>query len=216
MIKFDEDLAKLKNNLKEMGQAAQTMVGEATSAVIGRTLEDIDHIQKLEDKLDKMQVEIDSQIVQIITVHSPVATGLRYLMTASHVNTAFERIGDQAINLIEDVKVLLDHDSTTSIHPKIEQMCPLVSDMMNDALDAYIKEDTDKADATMSRDDLIDALKDSLIAELMETESTTDVGSILSLILIGRALERIADQACNVCEEVFYMVKGEDIRHSDH
>ena len=152
-------------------------------------------------------------------MYSPVAGDLRCVLTVSHVNTQLERIGDQAVNLCEYLQLTASKARGTPL-PKLREMARLVCNMMHNATAAYFEHDPDKAKATLAHDDLVDAMKDQITQELLSDEvarevitGSKDIAEAMGQILIARSLERIADHATNICEEVFYMVRGDDIRH---
>ncbi len=219
MKKFEQEIDHIRDQINQMGDLAESMVKQAVGAVVSQDLSVIDTVNTEEDQLDQLQLDVDHDIVRLLTVYTPVASSLRYLLTISHVNTALERIGDQAVNLCDDLKMVGEKTEIISL-PKIKQMAELVIDMVDDSLKALRRSDADMADATKTRDDLVDSLKDQVVTELLSERvvraalaESGDISSILGQILIASSLEKIADQACNICNEVVYMVSGQDIRH---
>lgn len=221
MKKFEHELEALQKRLSTMGELAASMVTKAVGAVVRHDESIAAQVRADEEKVDALHLEIDHEAVRLLTVYGPVASSLRYILTVSHVNSALERIGDQAVNLCDDLEMMMARGHVAEIVPKIQQMAPLVIDMVTDALKALTRKDVEMAEATMMRDDLIDRQKMQIMRELLSDqfirkalEGPEDMSNVLAQILIARALERIADQACNICEEVVYMVEGKDIRHS--
>ena len=219
MKKFDRELTTLQQRLVEMANLTESMVALATRKLRDPARNGFGEVLKREDQLDQLQLDIDRAAIRLLTVYSPVAGDLRCVLTVSHVNTQLERIGDQAVNLCEYLQLLASKGHGTPV-PKLRDMARLVSDMVHDAMAAYFEHDAAKAKATLGHDDLIDAMKDQITQELLSDDvareviaGSKDIAEAMGQILIARSLERIADHATNICEEVFYMVRGDDIRH---
>jgi phosphate transport system protein len=220
MKKFEQDLAALQTRLVEMWDLTESMLALATAALSKQESDPSEEVLQREDQLDRMQVEIDHDAVRLLTVYSPVATDLRFVLSVSHVNMALERIGDQAVNLCEDLQLMFAKSDVPPL-PKLLQMAKLVNGIVHDALSAYLARDVDKAQETIKHDDRVDALNEEIVRELLSDEfvrevlsGSQDMGGAMAQILIARSLERIADQANNICEQAVYAVKGDDIRHT--
>ncbi len=214
MKKFEQELASLKQRVMEMGDMAESMVAWASSALIKRDRAIIKQVLEAEEKLDRFQLEIDGEAVRLITIYTPTAKDLRFLLMVVRINTELERIGDQAVNNCEYVESFLSDPPPRPLSD-LSRMTDITCGMVHDALQAFDQEDTQKAQHVMKLDDAVDALNALTFRDLL-TDRTDDPDIIkrsMSLILLARSLERIADHATNICEEVVYMVKGEDIRH---
>ena len=171
--------------------------------------------------MDQMQLDIDQEVVRLLTVYGPVASDLRYLLTVSKVTSNLERIGDQAVNMCETLR-LMKNQSERSTQPQLSHMAQLVQNMLQQSLSAYINKDAKAPETIMGQDDVIDSINDQIARELLSDDivreaikAPQDIANIMAQILVARSLERIADQACNICEEVYYLVKGDDVRHSE-
>ena len=218
MKRFDQELIELQHRLVEMGELAESMI-----ATVVRGLEDIsldvsDVILKSEDVMDNLQVTIDSEVVRILTVYTPVATDLRYVLTVSHVTSNLERIGDQAVNIVELLQLMMAR-STMNPEPRIIQMGHAVREMVNGAIGSYINKDSKQADKYRNRDEYVDSLNDQIMREVLSEEialkalkGEPDLAGPLAQILIARSLERVGDQCCNICDEVFSLVGGDHIK----
>lgn len=212
MKHFHQELTLLKQRVLDMGALAESMVAGASHALIKAERDDIQQVLANEPKLDRFQVEIDREAIRLITIYTPVAKDLRFLLTIARINSELERIGDQAVDNCEHATLLTDPQPPPD---DLSRMSEIVLGMVRDALQAFQEEDTQKAQAVMSLDDRVDALNAQIFRELLE-HPAADSGSLarsMSLILVARSLERIADHATNICEEVFYLVEGADIRH---
>jgi phosphate transport system protein len=214
MKKFELELDNLKNRLLEMGQVAERMVARASEALVQRDRKIVADVLAGEERLDRFQVEIDGEAVRLITVYTPTAKDLRFLLMVVRINTEIERIGDQAVNNCEYVEMFLSNPPARPLHD-LSRMTDIACEMVHGALAAFAAEDVDMARRVVALDDQVDALNRQTFTDLL-AESADDPDMVkrsMSLILLARSLERIADHAENICEEVVFLVKGEDIRH---
>jgi len=214
MKRFEQELDNLKRQVMEMGEVAESMVVWASAALIERDRAAIQQVLTSEPKVDRFQIDIDSEAIRLITVYSPIAKDLRFLLMVVLITSDLELIGDQALNNCEYVELLL-----SAPPPKpfldLSRMSEVTHTMVHDALQAFQDEDIDKAQQVLKTDDEVDALNAQTFRDLV-TATTVDPDTInqcMTLILLARSLERIADHATNICEEVVYVVQGEDIRH---
>jgi len=214
MRKFELELDSLKNRLLEMGQVAERMVARASEALVQRDRKIVADVLAGEERLDRFQVEIDGEAVRLITVYTPTAKDLRFLLMVVRINTEIERIGDQAVNNCEYVEMFLSNPPARPLHD-LSRMTDIACEMVHGALAAFASEDVEMARRVVALDDLVDALNRQTFTDLL-ADSADDPDMVkrsMSLILLARSLERIADHAENICEEVVFLVKGEDIRH---
>ncbi len=223
MKKFEQELETLRNRVVEMGELAQSMVAMAISAMTDLPAV-YQKVLAVEDQVDQMQLAIDHEAVRLLTVYTPVAGDLRFLLSVSRVNMALERIGDQAVGLCHNLDFSARH-ADAAVLPKLHRMGQIVQTMVREALRAFSQKDAALARATMNHDDAVDALNDEIMKEILSDDivrqaitGPRDIAGALTQVLLGRSLERMADQATNICEEVIYIVKGDDVRHShaDH
>ncbi|MCA9248233.1 MAG: phosphate signaling complex protein PhoU [Planctomycetales bacterium] len=222
MKKFEQELNALQQQIAGMADVAQTMVNLSTGAIWDAEAKVHADVLSREEQLDLLQVQIDGEAIRLLTVYSPVASDLRFILSASRAATCIERIGDQAVNITEDVQLLADKQQVVTSH-LLKKMAKVVSTMVHDATRAFLFGDVGKATATMTHDDRVDSMNDQIIMELLQDETVreaiqgpSDMAGALGQLLISRSLERMADQATNLCEEVIYMVRGDDIRHQPH
>jgi len=212
--KFDQELDALKRDVLRMGNQAEAMIRDAMAALVNREEAIIQEVLRREEELDRAQVLIDDHVVRLIVTHAPVAQDLRILLMVARINSELERIGDQAVNICENVRLLL---GVPPLKPLVDlpRMSEITQGMVHGGLLAFMEGSPDRALDTIRSDDQVDALNDQIFRELL-TYMVADPKNIpraLALILTARSLERIADHATNICEEVVYMVKGQDIRH---
>lgn len=214
MRKFELELENLKGRLLEMGHVAERMVARASEALVQRDRKIVADVLAGEESLDRFQVDIDGEAVRLITVYTPTAKDLRFLLMVVRINTEIERIGDQAVNNCEYVEMFLSNPPARPLHD-LSRMTDIACEMVHGALAAFASEDVEMARKVVALDDQVDALNRQTFTDLL-AESADDPDTVkrsMSLILLARSLERIADHAENICEEVVFLVKGEDIRH---
>jgi phosphate transport system protein len=214
MKKFELELDSLRTRLIEMGQVAERMVARASEALVKRDRAIVADVMAGEETLDRFQVEIDGEAIRLITVYTPTAKDLRFLLMVVRINTELERIGDQAVNNCEYVEMFLSDPPARPLHD-LSRMTDIACEMVHGALDAFASEDVEKARRVVALDDQVDALNRQTFTDLL-ADSSGDADMVkrsMSLVLLARSIERIADHAENICEEVVFLVKGEDIRH---
>ncbi len=211
---YEEQLNRLKETVLRMGGLAEQMTRQAVRALVDRKIEMISDVREMESQVNQLHIDIDEMALELIALRQPAAADLRFITAAMKINSDLERIGDQAINITEQGETLL---AVPPLKPLIDipRMAEISEGMLKDALDAYVNGDDALAAETIRRDDEVDQLKDQVFRELL-TFMMADPKTIpraMELILVSRHLERIADHATNICEDVIFMVKGKDVRH---
>jgi phosphate transport system protein len=211
---FDKELGELKNRLIHMAAVAEAMIDQAIKELVNRDEQAAVEIPKEEEELNRLQIEIDESALELLATRQPVATDLRFILAATKINSDLERIGDLVINITENVHVLVAQPPLKPLLD-IPRMAELARKMVLDSIKAFVGGDYLLAQSVRATDDQVDALKDQVLRELL-TYMMSDPRSIeraLALILIARHLERIADHATNIAEDVIYMTQGKDVRH---
>jgi len=211
---FEEELQALKNRLLTMGALVEERVHQAVRSLIDRRLEEAEAVIAADKEVNDLQIDIDDRCLKLLATQSPLAIDLRLITAAMKINADLERIGDQAVNIAENVIKLLPQPPLKPLID-IPRMAELAQQMTRDALDAFVKKDPALARDVLRRDDEVDNLKDQVFRELL-TYMMADPGTIqraLSLILISRNIERIADHATNIAEDVIFLVEAKDVRH---
>ncbi|HTV03058.1 MAG TPA: phosphate signaling complex protein PhoU [Luteitalea sp.] len=209
-----EHLDVLKERLLVMGGLAEERVRLVTEALVERDADLARRVQASDEPLNELHVEIDQRCVKLLALHQPVAVDLRAVLAAVKINTDLERVGDLAVNVAEAVQRYLQH-SPVQHEVDIPRMADLAQRMLRDALDAYVNRSVALAEQVLDTDDTVDALKAEVTVELLPLmrRQPDTIEPALDLILIARHLERIADHATNVAEDVIFMVSGRDVRH---
>jgi phosphate transport system protein len=211
---FETDLQALKNRLLNMGALVEERVHGAILALMERNFETAEAIARNDGEVNALQIEIDDRCLKLLALQQPMASDLRLITSAMKINADLERIGDQAVNIAENAMKML---SAPPLKPLIDlpRMAEIAERMTRDSLDAFVRRDPALAREVLSRDDEVDGLKDTIFRVLL-TYMMADPGTIeraLSLILISRNIERIADHATNIAEDVIFLVEARDVRH---
>ncbi len=211
---FEEELQILKNRLLNMGALVEERVHDATNALIERRLDTAERIITSDQDVNELQIEIDERCLRLLALQQPMASDLRLITAAMKINADLERIGDQAVNIAEQAVRILAHPP---LKPMIDlpRMAQIAEKMTRESLDAFVRKDAKLARAILARDDEVDQLKDQVFRVLL-TYMMADPGTIeraLGLILVSRHLERIADHATNIAEDVIFVVEAKDVRH---
>jgi phosphate transport system protein len=212
---FDEDLGALKERLMVMGGLCERMIMASTKGLVQRDLSESADVFANEHLVNQLHLEIDDRCVKLFALRTPVAGDLRAIMAAMKINNELERIGDQAVNITQNTAEVLKHPQLKAL-TDIPNMSAISISMLKDSLDAYVRRDPELAAAVLQRDDSVDRMKSVLFKEMLAfmIAETTAIPQALDLILIARNLERVADHATNIAEDVIFMVKGKDIRHA--
>jgi phosphate transport system protein len=211
---FEAELQTLKNRLLTMGGLVEERAHQAVKALVNRSQEQAEHIIVSDKEVNELQIDIDDRCLKLLATQTPLASDLRLITSAMKINSDLERIGDQAVNIAENVLKLLPQPPLKPLID-IPRMAEIAQQMTRDALDSFVKRDVALAREVLRRDDEVDSLKDQVFRELL-TYMMADPGTIqraLALILISRNLERIADHATNIAEDVIFLVEAKDVRH---
>jgi phosphate transport system protein len=211
---FEAELQTLKNRLLTMGALVEERAHQAVRALVNRSQEQAEQIIASDKEVNDLQIDIDDRCLKLLATQTPLASDLRLITSAMKINADLERIGDQAVNIAENVLKLLPQPPLKPLID-IPRMAEIAQQMTRDALDSFVKRDVALARDVLRRDDEVDNLKDQVFRELL-TYMMADPGTIqraLALILISRNLERIADHATNIAEDVIFLVEAKDVRH---
>jgi phosphate transport system protein len=211
---FETELQQLKNQLLTMGALVEERVHQAVHALVHRREEEAERVIAADKEINDLQIDIDDRALRLLATQTPLAVDLRLITSTMKINANLERIGDQAVNVAENVLKLLPYPPLKPLID-IPRMAEIAKKMTRDALDAFVNKDPDLARDVLRRDDEVDLLKDQIFRELL-TYMMADPGTIgraLSLILVSRNLERIADHATNIAEDVIFIAEARDVRH---
>ncbi len=211
---FDLELEELKQALLRMSALAEQSVAEALKALVQRDNALADKADAADEPIDHLEMEIDDRVVKLLALRQPAAKDLRFILMSMKIAAELERIGDQAVNIAHRAREL---NAEPQLKPLIDipRMADLARGMVNDALDAFVYGKSDLAREVIRRDEEVDALNRQLHRELTSfmIEAPQTITRALSLMSVSHNLERIADHATNIAEEVVYLYEARDIRH---
>ena len=214
MRHLDEKIQELLERLLLMGRLAESMIQTALRVLIERDESLGAEIYRKEEEVNNLQIEIDDSAVKLTALQQPVGGDVRFLFMASRIATELERIGDQAINIIENAHHVIQ---AAPLKPLVDLpvMGEIAERMVRDSLEALVEKDCSVANRVLEEEKKVDAYRDQIFRVLL-TYMMADPGTIqraLALILISRNLERVGDHATNIAEEVIYLVEGREVRH---
>ncbi|OQW74287.1 MAG: phosphate transport system regulatory protein PhoU [Proteobacteria bacterium ST_bin11] len=212
---FNEEMEDIRNKVLTMGGLVEQQVDLATKAFMGNDMENAEKVVQQDQYVNEMEKDIDHECTEIMAKRQPAAFDLRMLIATIKIITDLERIGDEAARIAKMTMRLEGTDFYQDKYYEIEHLLNLVKDMLNGALDAYARNDVEEVIAITEQDTKVDreytSITRQLITQMME--NPRNITRALDMLWAARALERIGDHACNVCEQVIYMVKGKDVRH---
>jgi phosphate transport system protein len=211
---FIEELEDLRKQLLEMAGLVELAVHDSVLSLMERDQERAQRVLVNEARINQMEIRIDELATRLLALNQPMARDLRFLTAALKINNDLERMGDLAVNIVERALSLM---AQPPVKPLIDipRMAQLAESMVRNSLDSFVKRDAELARSVLLSDDAVDDLRDTISKELvgfMEHDPST-VSRALDLILVSRNLERIADHATNIAEDVLFVVQGVDVRH---
>ncbi|HEX7117583.1 MAG TPA: phosphate signaling complex protein PhoU [Longimicrobiales bacterium] len=211
---FQEELDRLKSLLMRMAGLAEDAVRLAVEALRERDSEKARRAIALDREIDALELEIDDHSIHLLALQQPLAKDLRFITMAMKISNDLERVGDHAVNIAQEVGHLIAAPVFPGL-PEIDEMVRLASEMLKDALDAFVRSDSELARQVVLRDDRVDELHDNVFRILLThmMEDPRKIGPGMDLFLVSRNLERIADLATNIGEDVVYVVEGRMIKH---
>jgi phosphate transport system protein len=211
---FDQDLGALKQQLLEMGAAVERAIELAINGLIERKPECFIEVHAIEQKINRFHLDIDEACLRILAKQAPLASDLRLVLAVIKINTDLERMGDQAVNIAHSGKHYISEPPIKPLED-IPKMATEVRTMVRQALDACFPPNVELAQEVMQKDDGVDKFKNKVFHDLvgMIKKNPEIAERALDLILIARNLERLADHATNIAEDVIFIASGEDIRH---
>jgi len=210
-----EELQELNNKLLEMSSLVESSIALSVDAVVNRNEDAITTVIRNELDINQMELLIDKIALQLLALQQPMAVDLRFVMMAIKINNNLERMGDIALNITQYAASLNETPEPT---PRVDipYMAKLAQDMINDSIDAFVRRDAELARKVLRSDDEVDAMRDLMYSEIgkyME-EGANRVHPGLEYLFIARGLERLADHATNIAEDVLFFVQGVDVRHN--
>lgn len=213
---FDNELETFRSHLILMGEIAMRQVREATKALVEGDPVLAKRVIEADDELDELEKRIDEEAIRYMNLRSPVATELRLIIVGMKVAHDLERVGDETTNIARRVSRLAA-EQPIKISADIPLMSGIAIEMLRDALECFLQEDERKAMHVCQRDNEVDELNRKVYREFAEgiASNPGTLNRALETMFIAKSLERVADHASNIAEEMVYLAKGRDIRHTD-
>lgn len=211
---FQDELDRLKSMLVGMAGLAEEAVRNAVDALLERDADKAKLVLENDHRIDDLEIQVDNHVMSLLALQQPMARDLRLITMAMKISNDLERVGDHAVNIAEMLQYLIEAPPFPVI-PEIEEMQSIATHMLASALDAFIRADNQLARRVLLEDDRVDDLHDNnfriLLTHMMEDPRKITAG--MDLLLISGNLERIADLATNIAEDVVYLVEGQSIKH---
>jgi phosphate transport system protein len=215
--KFDNEIEEVTSQVLQMGGLVHEQVERAVDALLTFDQSKAEKVIEDDVKINTLDVQIDELCNRIIVMRQPTATDLRLIMAIIKVTNDLERMGDEAKRIARQAIDLSTRGALPDRFDSMEQMAQRVKEMLDRSLDAFARRDVDEAFAVIGLDRKVDKDYENLtrqkITHMMEDPRQIHIS--LDLLWSARALERIGDRSCNICEYVIYLVKGKDVRHID-
>ena len=213
--RFHQGLEELKHKLLAMGGMAEKAVDTAVESYRRRDLKLCQQVFQGEKAINAIEREIDELALDLLAMQQPMAVDLRFITAVMKINADLERVGDQAVNIAERVINIVKLPAA-ELPVDVPRMAATVAGMVRRALESFLEEKAELAEAVLKMDDVVDRMNDEFYAVLVnkmhEQPEITD--QALDVLLISRNLERVADHATNIAEDVIFWVRGADIRHN--
>ena len=213
-IRFQQSLEELKENLLMMAGLAEQAIQRAIEAYRVRDLSICDLVSRSELAINRLERDIDQAALDLLAMEQPMAIDLRFILSVIKINADLERVGDAAKSISDRVRSM-EQMAVADLPVDIPRMASLAADMVRKSLQSFIEGDADMARSVLTMDDAVDAMNRASyksLTKVMEEESHL-APQALNALMISRNLERVADHATNIAEDVIFWVEGADVRH---
>jgi len=213
--RFQQGLDELREKLLRMGGLAEQAVDRACQAYVERDLKRCNMVLENETLINIAEREIDGLAFDLLALQQPMAVDLRFILAVTKINSDLERVGDQAVNIAERVMDMVELPPA-ELPVDIPRMAAAVSAMVRRALESFIEGKAELAQAVLEMDNVVDRMRDEAFITLVHTmnERPAVTRQALDALLVARNLERVADHATNIAEDVIFWVRGADVRHN--
>ena len=214
---FRKELETIKKRILTLGSMVEELVHDSVQAVDRVDADLANEIIKKDSEIDETEVDIEEECLKVLALHQPVAVDLRFIIAVIKINNELERIGDQAVNIAQRVQVIAKRPKPPFWFDYSE-MGEKAQKMLRMSLDALVNMDVGLAYRVITMDDEVDQIKSDAYDKIKQAiqDLPERVGYYINLLLISRHLERLADHATNIAEEVIYLVEGEIFRHAQY
>jgi len=213
---FDSELETFRTHLLFMGEKAMEQVRQALKALVEGNISLADQVIAADDEIDRLEVRIDDEAIRYMNLRAPIATELRLVIVGMKASHDLERVGDEATSIAKRA-VKLAAEPPLKPYVDIPRMADIALEMLRDALACFLHGDEAKAMAVVRRDSEVDSINKQLYRELTSymIERPQSISRALELMFISKSIERIADHATNIAEEMVFLAHAKDIRHSE-
>ncbi|MDD5687093.1 MAG: phosphate signaling complex protein PhoU [Elusimicrobia bacterium] len=211
---FDEELEQLKSKLLKMASLVEAIIAKSIKSLEERNPELTKNAYEEEDAINMLEIDIDEQCHKLLALRQPMAIDLRFITSVMKINSDLERMGDLAINIVNRTKIILQYPQLKPLN-NIPQMAVLAQDMVKESLNSLVNRDSKAAREVCKKDYKVDDLNDELFRKLLTymMQDPKNIEAAIDLILVARNIERIADHATNIAEDVIYLFEGKTIKH---
>ena len=213
-IRFQQSLDDLKENLLVMAGLAEQAIQRSIEAYRVRDLSICDLVSRSEVAINRLERDIDQAALDLLAMEQPMAVDLRFILSVIKINADLERVGDSAKSICDRVRHMEDM-AVVDLPVDIPRMAALASEMVRKSLQAFIEGDAELARTVLTMDDAVDTMNRGAyksLTKVMEEQSHI-APQALNALMIARALERVADHATNIAEDVIFWIEGSDVRH---
>lgn len=213
---FDTELETFRSHLLLMGEKSMEQVRQALKALVEGNIALADQVIAADDEIDQLEMSIDDEAIRYMNLRAPIATELRLVIVGMKASHDLERVGDEATSIAKRA-VRLAAEPPLKPYVDIPRMANIALEMLRDALDCFLHGDEEKAMAVVRRDSEVDSINKQLYRELTSymIERPQSISRALELMFISKSIERIADHATNIAEEMVFLAHAKDIRHND-
>ena len=214
---FDAELNSISTNVLEMGGLVESQLHQAVYALVNMSLESALQVEENESRINQMELSIDHEIISTIGRRQPTARDLRFLMAISRTTQNLERAGDEVARMARMVKSIIETGSPRNLPiSELRLAADLAASLLRKSLDSFARLDTQMAVTIIKADDEIDEEYNGFLRKLITymMEDARKISPSLDLLFLAKSIERIGDHAKNIAEQIIFIVKGEDVRHT--
>ena len=211
---IERQLENLRERILRVGTLVEEAISKSITALINRDLPLAQRVMANDEEIDSMEVEVEEECLKILALYQPVAADLRFVVAALKINNDLERMGDLARNIAKRV-TQLEGGNPYDLPPEIRTMATQAQEMVRQCLDAVVKRDPTLARQVREEDDIVDEARQRIQRRVMQgiKDQPDNAESLLRINSVAKHIERIADMATNIAEDVVYMVEGDIVRH---